>query len=220
MCTSYKTGRDIDFNALFDVDPPTGEWRDEVYKDYAAPIVLRGEDGAPAARLATFGLVPQAHIPEGVKIFDTMNCRTETVALKRSFSGAWRTSQLCLIPCNWFYEPNYETGKAVRWRINMADGKPLAIAGLWRAWSEPDGLALSFTMLTLNADDHPLMRRFHKPGSEKRSVVIVPPSQYEEWLECRDPEVARTFLRLTPAEEMTAAANPLPPRNAAKPLDV
>jgi hypothetical protein len=57
-------------------------------------------------------------------------------------------SQLCLIPCSAFYEPSYESGKAVWWRISMADGKPFAIAGLWRAWDEPDGLALSFTMLT------------------------------------------------------------------------
>jgi len=34
--------------------------------------------------------------------------------------------------------------------------------------------------LTVNADDHPLMKRFHKPNDEKRSVVIVPPTQYEE----------------------------------------
>jgi putative SOS response-associated peptidase YedK len=147
-----------------------------------------------------------------VKVFDTMNARTETIGQKRSFGGAWRAGQLCLIPCHSFYEPNYESGKPVRWRISMADGKPFAIAGLWRAWNEPEGVAHSFTMLTLNADQHPLMSRFHKPGDEKRSVVIVPPAQYEDWLECRDPEMARTFLRLTPAEEMTAEAYPLPPR--------
>ena len=73
-----------------------------------------------------------------------MNWRTETIALKRSFSG----SQLCLIPCTAFYEPCYGTGKAVRWRIGTADGKPFAVAGLWRAWNRPDGFALSFTMLT------------------------------------------------------------------------
>ncbi|CAM2158455.1 protein of unknown function (plasmid) [Pararobbsia alpina] len=49
----------------------------------------------------------------------------------------------------------------MRWKIGLADRTPLAIAGLWRAWSEPDGAtALAFTMLTVNADDHPLMKRF------------------------------------------------------------
>jgi putative SOS response-associated peptidase YedK len=217
MCTSYRTGKDIDFRAIFDVDAPTDEWRDEVYKDYAAPIVLHDVPGTRVARLATFGIVPRKHIPEGVRPFDTMNCRTETIALKRSFSGAWRASQLCLIPCTAFYEPCYETGKAVRWRIGTADGKPFAIAGLWRAWNGPDGFALSFTMLTANADHHPLMRRFHKPGDEKRSVIILPPTQYQEWLGCRDPELARTFFRLPHEDEMTAEASPLPPRKPARP---
>jgi hypothetical protein len=83
--------------------------------------------------------------------------------------------------------PNYETGKAVGWRTDMASGEPLAIAGLWRAWEEPEGPpSLSFTMLTVNADEHPLMKRFHKPGDEKRSVVIVPPDAYED-RPCRTP---------------------------------
>jgi len=43
-----------------------------------------------------------------------------------------------------------------------------------RAWSEPEGIALSFTMLTVNADQHPLMSRFHTPGDEKRAVVTLP----------------------------------------------
>lgn len=98
--------------------------------DYAAPIVLRDQDGARVARLASFGLVPRRHIPEGVKFFDTMNCRAETVGEKRSFSAAWRAGQLCLIPCTAFYEPNYESGKALRWRVSMADGRPFAIAGI------------------------------------------------------------------------------------------
>jgi len=71
---------------------------------------------------------------------------------------------------------------------------------------------MSFTMLTVNADEHPLMKRFHKPGDEKRSVVIVPPTSYEDWLNARSTDEARSFLNLYPAEEMAAQAAPLPPR--------
>jgi putative SOS response-associated peptidase YedK len=209
MCTSYKAGKDIDLRALFDVAPPALEWSDEIFKDYEAPVILRNRGGVREARLATFGFVPRRQIPQGAKLFDTMNCRTETIAIKRSFSGAWRAGQLCLIPCEAFYEPCYETGKAVRWRIARADGRPFEIAGLWRSWNEPERIALSFTMLTVNADGHPLMGRFHKPGTEKRSVVIVPPTQYEEWLACRDTEQARTFFALPRADEMAAEAAPL-----------
>jgi putative SOS response-associated peptidase YedK len=37
-------------------------------------------------------------------------------------------------------------------------------------------------MLTINADAHPLMREMHKPGDEKRMVVVVPPADYGHWL--------------------------------------
>jgi putative SOS response-associated peptidase YedK len=37
-------------------------------------------------------------------------------------------------------------------------------------------------MLTVKADEHPLMRMFHKPVDEKRMVVILPPERYQDWL--------------------------------------
>ncbi|WP_321952123.1 SOS response-associated peptidase [Paraburkholderia bannensis] len=212
MCTNYAAARRDRLFRHFGIEPPDSPWRDDVYKDYPAPIIRRATAGTHAD-VATFGMVPRKHIPPGVRVFDTMNARAETVGEKRSFSGAWKRQQLCLVPCDAFYEPNYESGKAVRWRINMANGEPFAIAGLWREWDEgEDGKALSFTMLTVNSNEHPLMQRFHKPGDEKRSVVILPPNDYENWLCSRSMDEARTFLNLFPADLMHAEACPTPPR--------
>ncbi|MEX3968153.1 hypothetical protein AB4Y42_39210 [Paraburkholderia sp. EG286B] len=69
-------------------------------------------------------------------------------------------------------------------------------------------------MLTLNAEAHPLMNRFHKPGSEKRSVVILRPDEYEDWLTAKSPDEARSFLSLYPASSMHAQVDPTPPRKA------
>ncbi|SEI80917.1 SOS response-associated peptidase [Paraburkholderia diazotrophica] len=213
MCTSYEANPNAARWDVFSLFPqPDFDYKPEIYKDYYAPIFLRGGEQFTTVP-ASFGIVPRRHIPPGVKVFDTMNARSESVEQKRSFSGAWKSLQLCLIPCRTFFEPNYETGKAVRWKIGMANGDPLAIAGLWRQWKEVDGsLSLAFTMLTVSSDEHPLMTRFHKPGDEKRSVVIVPPARYDDWLSCTSTDEARSFLQLYPADEMCAGPYPLPPR--------
>jgi putative SOS response-associated peptidase YedK len=70
-------------------------------------------------------------------------------------------------------------------------------------------------MLTINAAEHPLMRRFHKSGAEKRSVVILRPEQYDDWLGCSTTDEARSFLNLFPTNEMAAAPAPIPPRRRA-----
>jgi putative SOS response-associated peptidase YedK len=213
MCTNSRPLQADLFEAFTDFPVPRFDYPPETYKDYVAPI-LRMSAGERSTDPATFAMVPRKHIPPGVKAFDTMNARAETIGEKRSFSGAWKKLQLCLIPCASFYEPNWETGKAVRWQIGMPDRKPFAIAGLWRAWEEPEGVALSFTMLTLNADEHPMMRRFHRPGAEKRSVVILRPEEYGDWLGARSTDEARSFLNLFPADEMAAEPAPKPPKVA------
>jgi putative SOS response-associated peptidase YedK len=40
------------------------------------------------------------------------------------------------VPAEAIYEPNYESGKLVRWRISRRDGQPLGIAGLWSWWRD------------------------------------------------------------------------------------
>ena len=65
-------------------------------------------------------------------------------------------------------------------------------------------------MLTVNADAHPLMRRFHRPGDEKRIVVILDPTDYAAWLSCPVAEARRFFkVWLGPLD---AFEEPLPPR--------
>jgi putative SOS response-associated peptidase YedK len=212
MCTSYEANPAEKFEAFSLFSPPAFTYKREIYKDYVAPI-FRRFGGDLKTDAATFGMVPRSRIPPHVRPYDTMNARAETIGEKRSFSGAWKKLQLCLIPCQSFFEPCYETGKVVRWRIRLAGEQPTAIAGLWKAWEEADGTqSHSFTMLTVNADAHPLMSRMHKPGDEKRAVVIVRPSEYEDWLSCKSTDEARSFLSLYPADEMHAEPFPLPPR--------
>jgi putative SOS response-associated peptidase YedK len=212
MCTNYKPSARQELQDQFGAPlPPDTAWPDEAYQDYLAPIILPTAGSGRTAVLAAFSMVPKQHIAPGVKRYATMNARAETVGQLRSYSGAWKKGQRCLVPMQCFYEPNWESGKFERWRIGMADHRDFAVAGIWRDWPEQDGTTShAFTQLTINADDHPLMRKFHKPGEEKRSLVIVAPEEYDAWLNCRDPEIARSFLQLYPADEMSASAAPKP----------
>jgi putative SOS response-associated peptidase YedK len=98
-----------------------------------------------------------------------------------------------------FFEPDWRSGKAVTTRIGNENGEPLGVAGLWSAWCAPMGETLhSFTMLTINADQHPLMNQFHKPADEKRMIVILPPERYDDWLQASSKD-SWEFLRAWPA---------------------
>lgn len=215
MCVNFRPPDpellDAVMGVIIDLND-SGFWKTETWKDYGAPIVKRGADGKREGLMASYGMVPRKRIPAGVRTFDTMNARSETVGQLRSFSGAWKRSQLCLVPMTTFYEPCYESGKAVRWGIGMADQSMFAVAGLWREWEGDSGLEHSFTQLTINADEHPLMRRFHKPDDEKRALVIVSQDAWDDWLSCTDPEYAREFLGQYPADKMTSWEAPVPPR--------
>ncbi len=62
----------------------------------------------------------------------------------------------------------------------------------------------AIAMLTVNAGGHPLMSRMHKLADEKRSVVILRPDDWEEWLTTSNVEAVRAMLQLYPADEMHA----------------
>lgn len=210
MCVNYAPARRQLLRDIFGVEPPAGEWKAEAWPDYAAPIVRASHDhGALEAVVASFSMVPRSRLAPGVRYFPTANARVETIGQKTSFAKYWRAGQRCLIPAEAYFEPNWETGKAVRWQVRLASSEPFAIAGLWRAW--PDG-AISFTMPTLNADSHPVLKRFHRPGEEKRAVVILPRESWGDWLEAADAEFARALLHLLPPDQLAADPAPALPR--------
>lgn len=141
----------------------------------------------------------------------TYNARSETVDVKASYAPVWRAGQRCIIPAKGFYESKYEDGKSIRWAFNLLGGVPMGIAGIYKPWKNPDGREMfGMSMLTVNADDHPLMNQFHALGDEKRMVVILDPSEYSDWLSCPVSEAKKYFKQWrTPLDAYSA---PLPPR--------
>lgn len=211
MCANYiPTARDL-LTQHFRAQPPDNDFKPEAYPGYLAPVIRLSHDDPDQIECvpACFGLVPAwADVNLAKHIY---NARTETVGSKPSFRNAWKKRQLAIIPADAIYEPNYETGKAVRWKIESAIDEPLGIAGIWEYKSNgPDGQPLfSFSMLTINADDHPLMRRFHRPEDEKRMVVILRPEEYNSWLHAPTEQLG-SFLQQYSSEYLRAEPAPKP----------
>lgn len=144
--------------------------------------------------------------------FTTCNARSEEMAAKASYKLPWARGQRCIIPAQAFFEPNWETGKHVRWRFERRDGAPWGLAGLWNTWVDKTTGEIheSYTMLTLNADAHPLMQRMHKPdpklaahAQDKRSVVPIELADASRWLYGTQAE-AQGLIRLTDAQAFHA----------------
>ncbi len=212
MCSHYQALKERDrYWRHFGVEPPQEPGKDDMWPGYVGSFVRRhpfldvGDEAVPEreALAGLFGLVP--HWSLDTKITrHTYNARSETVASKPSFRDAWKHAQHCIIPAEAFYEPDWRSGRAVPTRIARADGEPLGIAGLWSSWKSPKGETVhSFTMLTINADHHPLMRLFHKSTDEKRMVVILPEDHYAAWLQA-SAEQGMRFLRPYPSQELVA----------------
>lgn len=211
MCSNYETIALKNTEWVrnnFNCDLPNSEWREETYPTYPAPFIYL-DNGQPKCTLAQFGLVP--HWATDKKKFGlrTYNARSETVHEKPSYRAAWKERRFGLAIMESFYEPNWETGKAVRWRIQRADTKPAAVASiLERIIDQETGeIIFSFSMLTINADGHQVMQRFHKPRDEKRSIVVLNDDEYQAWLHA-DHKEAKALLNLSPDDFLVSDTAP------------
>ena len=220
MCVQYHALKSAqDYQRFFGVDQPPVPGKQDLWPGYEGSFIRRrphSKDGGPAAsgleaRNGLFGLVP--HWATHTQMArNNYNARSETVGEKPSYRDAWAAAQHCIIPAEAIFEPDWRSGRAISTRIERADGQPLGLAGIWSCWQSPQGEVFSYSMLTINADAHPLMRHFHWPEEEKRMVVVLPEDRYADWLHASVNE-SPDFLRPYPAEALRATAPPQPQAN-------
>lgn len=196
MCSNYQpvTRRDR-LLSFFDVERVRDEPPADVFPTGLAPFIRLADPGSRHKVVddGAFGLLPffAKELAYGRR---TCNARSETVHRLASFRDAWRRAQRCIVPAECVYEPCWESGRAVRWRIGQPGAVPLGIAGIYTRWRHPERFELfSFAMLTVNADGHPVFQRMHRPGEEKRMVVILDPADYDAWLGCEVADAASFF---------------------------
>ena len=99
---------------------------------------------------------------------------TETLASKPAFRDAFKRGQRCIVPVDGFYEWQKRPAGKQPYAIVGADGKPLALAGLWERWKEPDsGLQPIYTFTIITGPPNEVVAPIHN-----RMPVILPPAAW------------------------------------------
>lgn len=174
-------------------------YEEEIFPSFQTPLLFKSNQGIEW-RLVNFGLIPKwAEDKEVAK--HTYNARNETVMEKPSFSEAFAKCQFGVIPVSEFYESKYINGKPQRWAVRRKDGQAFYIAALYEITRLKNGeVVRSATMLSMDAHHHEMMKDFHEPRTDKRSIVVIPQQRLEEWLSLKQPNIM-SFIEGFPVEE-------------------
>lgn len=132
-----------------------------------------------------------------------MNARGESVAGKPAFREAFRKRR-CLVPMDGFYEWRGEGKARQPFACALRSGEPMACAGLWEGWKQPDGDWLrTFTIITCASAGRQALLHDRMP-------VILPRAAWDPWLAGEDDAALRALLK--PAEDALLAFWPVAAR--------
>jgi putative SOS response-associated peptidase YedK len=161
--------------------------------DDALVVVQRDERRAITAY--RWGLVPHwaTDLKAGSRMF---NARAETLPTSPAFRAAFARRR-CLVPVDSFYEWKREGTVRQPYRVVREDGRPLALAGLWAGWKDPETELVhrTFTIVTTSPND--ALADLHD-----RMPVIVPDDAWARWLDPAPAEPGELMGLLQPTDEI------------------
>ena len=153
-------------------------------------VVRLREDRQRELSLLRWGLVP-SWAKDPARAASMINARSETVDTKPAFRAAFKRRR-CLLPATGFYEWCQAGRSRQPVLIRLQQTEPFAFAGLWETWTDPAGGELeTCTILTTAANG--LLAGLHD-----RMPVILAPDDYEDWLNCPEPELPSLHRLWTP----------------------
>jgi putative SOS response-associated peptidase YedK len=157
------------------------------------------ETGARHLDVLRWGLVPR-WAKDATGAARMMNARGESVADKPAFRDAF-AKRRCLVPMDGFYEWRSEGTAKQPFACALRSGEPMACAGLWEGWKQPDGDWLrTYSIITCAAAGRQALLHDRMP-------VILPRDRWDDWLAGGAPAAL-----LKPAEDVLLAFWPVPAR--------
>lgn len=126
-----------------------------------------------------------------------INARSETVDSKPSFRQAFKYHR-CILPATGFYEWKKTDNGKTPYYIQMAEGSPMPIAGIWETWISPTGQALE-TCSILTTAANSVVALVHD-----RMPVILSKDDINLWLDTdiQDADLLRHLLNPYPPDKI------------------
>lgn len=144
-----------------------------------------------------WGLIPMWAKDKKIA-YQTLNARAETISTKPVFRAAFKRRRL-LIVADGFYEWQKDGKKKIPHLIQMDDGRPFGMAGVWERWTDPETGEEIRSCSIVTTGPNALMESIHN-----RMPVILPPERWDTWLDpaINDPAQLQELLVPYPAEGM------------------
>jgi putative SOS response-associated peptidase YedK len=178
---------------IFEVEVDTEKYKPRYNCTPSQNLAVISNEHPKVLSFYKWGLIP--FWAKDIRIGNSLiNAKAETILEKSSFRQSFRNRR-CLVPADSFYEWKQDKEKTP-YRVLLKDEEPFAMAGIWDKWKDAEGKEIhSFSIITTEANK--MMKEIHN-----RMPVILPRSEYKNWLEISDTDILVSLLKPYDPEKM------------------
>ncbi|MBP2258514.1 SOS response-associated peptidase [Virgibacillus alimentarius] len=199
MCGRYTLlAEEAEILQKFGIDRPIDAYEPSYNIAPGQNVLVVIHDGREKrAGYVRWGLVPSWAKDEKIG-YKMINARSETAHEKPSFKNLM-VRKRCLIIADSFYEWQKTGQEKQPKRIQLANHRLFAFAGLWDRWQRDEKELFTCTILT--KDSNHFMKEIHH-----RMPIILPKDKEDAWIhpQNRQPFEANQFLQALETDELTA----------------
>lgn len=167
--------------------------------------VIRDDHGRRTIQLARWGFVPR-WVKDPRRFPLLINARIEGIEEKPAFNEAVRRHR-CIVPASGYYE--WHTGPGGRkhpYYVTLADGQPMAFAGLFTTWEGPNGEEVD-TAAIVTVPAGPDLAAIHP-----RTPAILSNDAIDAWLDTDRVSGRRAVQLVLPLAPGIVRFHPVSPR--------
>jgi putative SOS response-associated peptidase YedK len=167
----------------------------------ALPVVRQAKEADNRElSLMQWGLIPWFS-KDGKPSYSTINARAEGLRTSASYREPFAKGRRCLVPASGYFEWTGPKNDRQPHYFTRADGKPLALAGLWDRWRSKDKSEMKETFTIVTTQPSAFAAQWHD-----RMPLILAPDTWDTWLK-GEPDTAAALMK--PAKEDVLVSRPV-----------